>query len=99
MKTARIAVLLALALMLLAAAPVSAGAPIVDTVGDDIEYAMPEDFCPGIEVRNHEVYTGTYKNLARRRGQRCEVGGPLGGCRQLVQPGEPGCRVNRPFCA
>jgi len=58
MKTARIAVLLALALMLLAAVPVSAAPPVFEAGGDDIDYVIfDHTICPDLEVHNHEVYT------------------------------------------
>ena len=51
------AFLLALVSVLLVAVPVSADRPIVVTVPHDIDYAVEPQLCPGIEVRNHEVYT------------------------------------------
>jgi len=90
MKTARLVILLALALMLLAAVPVSAGAPIVDTVGDDIDYAMPEDLCPGIEVRNHEVYTGTIRTWLDDEGNVLRSEAHWEGADNLYNPANPG---------
>jgi hypothetical protein len=56
-KTARIAVLLALALMLLAAVPVSAAPPVVVTEEAEINYPLTHQPCPGFQVWDHEFYT------------------------------------------
>ena len=54
------ALLLALAFVLLLAVPVSATPPVVETVSAEDDYvAFDNDPCPGLVIRDHEVYTYT----------------------------------------
>jgi hypothetical protein len=99
MKTAKIAVLLALALMLLAAVPVSAGAPEVITGTDDIDYAEPEGFCPGFEVRNHEIYSYRIKTWFDDEGNVLRSEAYYEGVDNLYNPGNPGVVVSGHFVA
>jgi hypothetical protein len=63
------ALLLATALVLLLAVPVSATPPVVQTGSGDIDYvAFDSEPCPGIVIRDHEVYTYTITSFFDNQG-------------------------------
>jgi len=96
MKPSRI-FMLALILALLVALPVSAAGPIFITGGDDIDYPEPEGFCPGFEVRNHEIYTFRIKTWLDEEGNVLRSEAHYEGVDNLYNPANPGIVLSGHF--
>ena len=80
------------------AVPVSAGAPIVEVGGEDIDYAEPDGFCPGIEVRDHEVYSWIIRTWLDDDGNVVRSEAHYEGVDNLYNPAKPGVVLTAALC-
>jgi len=99
-KAMRLAVLLALVLLVLGAIPVSAASPVVTTEKIEFNYEVfvPSP-CPGIEVWDHEVITMRTTSFYDKEGNLLQQQIFFKGIDNLYNPLNPDVVLSGPFSA
>jgi hypothetical protein len=84
-----LAISLALIISLLVAIPVVAAPPVVYTGGDDVDYEVTDSVCPGIVVRNHEVFTYRMMVWYDNNGNTLKIESHFSGIDTFYNPANP----------